>query len=102
MPGWPNYVAFATLLAGTIRVGPEALGRISKFMGIPAGTRHDDRGMREMIQAARMIVMQMGQDDGVDIPPRVNLHIVQTCADLFVRRYFDMDFLCENGFQRGR
>jgi hypothetical protein len=40
-------------------------------------------------------VMQMGQDDGVDIPPRVNLHIVQTRADLFIRRHFDVDFLGE-------
>src|SRR5215510_3022749 len=39
--------------------------------------------------------MQVGQDDSADVPPRVNLHIVQTCADLFVRRYFDVDFLCE-------
>src|SRR5215467_16326240 len=39
--------------------------------------------------------MQVGQDDSADVPPRVNLHIVQTCADLFVRRYFDVDFLRE-------
>src|SRR5262245_41958916 len=39
--------------------------------------------------------MQVGQDDSADVPPRVNLHIMQTSADLFVRRYFDVDFLRE-------
>src|SRR5262245_13126167 len=39
--------------------------------------------------------MQVGQDDSADVPPRVNLHIMQTCADLVVRRYFDVDFLRE-------
>jgi len=48
-----------------------------------------------MIETACTIVMQMDQDNCVDIAPRVNLHIVQTCSDLFMRRHFDVDFLGE-------